>query len=780
MEPFFINEDEQFDDEKLDLQKYFRVLIKRWWLISIITLVVLVPWVLHLKSQPPVYEAEALIRFKSFAGSDPSSLMKSRITELTSRSFAEKVVAQLGLSMHLNSQNKRLTKRNEFFDVFSTSKKPVSGDYILRLSSDQTYTLTFKLSDKEIGRIIQKGSISEITKNVCTVNGFSFKLVPNGLELPLEIPFKIGNFRKTVEAFISRTKVKPSRSGTLMKVTLTDTDPYLVTEMTNRLAEIFIEESASLKKKSIQSKRQILEEQLHLVEQKLDESDKALKNFKEQYSTNLDADQKNQLNDLLGTEKRKKYIETVISTLNALLAKLKEKNETIIGDGVDQSEINRRYVMREIASHSVFDDNATMLISRQRLRDLEASWKEQVARTSEENFRAKEILHEIKQLHYQIENIAIQEIQKLEKDLVVTNQEIAKLEYRLKQLPTYQYQLSELTRKHQVLENQYMDLLAKTREAVISEAVETENIEILDPAIIPELPTNRDKKKKAAYGGIFGLMLGVTVALVLEFLDKSIKTADDVKKYLKLKILGSIPQIDFNDVYDFQDSEKIKQIDQQLVTHDYSPSPVGEAYRSLRTNLMFSKETGRIQSLVITSNEPGDGKSFTAANLSITFAQLKSNTLLIDSDLRRGVLHNTFGVSKEPGLSNYLTNMVPLQSILNETHIPNLTLISCGSLIPNPSELLGSHQMQRFLDEVRRKFELIIFDSPPLNAATDAVVIGTQVDSTVIVIRAGKTDREVAQQKLELFSNMPSTVIGVILNGTTADMAHPGYSYYHY
>ncbi|MFQ5769337.1 MAG: polysaccharide biosynthesis tyrosine autokinase, partial [bacterium] len=450
------------------------------------------------------------------------------------------------------------------------------------------------------------------------------------------------------------------------------------------------------------------------------------------------------------------------------------------GNDEDDKELNRRYIMIEIAGHPIFNTNATMLVYRQRLKDLEENWKTIVSRSSPANYKAKEILEDIKQHHSKIEVIARAKIKSLENDLDEVIQEIKTLEYRLKQLPTQQYQLSELTRANKVLEKRYLDLLAKTQDAQISEAVPSEDIEILDPAIVPEFPTNRDKKKKAVFGGILGLMFGMVVVLVIEFFDKSIKTVDDVKRSLKLPILGTIPLIDFNDIYEFQDLEKIKQIDQQLVTYDYAPSSVGEAYRALRTNLMFSKNNGRIQSLVITSNEPGDGKSFTASNLSITLAQLKSNTLLIDGDLRRGVLHNTFGVTKEPGLSNYLTNTVPLNSILKETHIPNLTLISCGSLIPNPSELLGSHQMQRFLDEVRRKFELVIFDSPPLNAATDAVVVGTQVDGTVIVLRAGRTDRDVAKQKLELFTHVPAKVIGAILNGTTADMAHPGYSYYHY
>jgi capsular exopolysaccharide synthesis family protein len=255
---------------------------------------------------------------------------------------------------------------------------------------------------------------------------------------------------------------------------------------------------------------------------------------------------------------------------------------------------------------------------------------------------------------------------------------------------------------------------------------------------------------------------------------------DDVKSHLKLNVLGTIPQVAFDSVYDFQDHEKAKLIDQQLVTHDFSPTPISEAYRSLRTSIIYNKKVGRIQTLVLTSTSPGDGKSFTGANFSITLAQQKTSTLLVDTDLRRGVQHNTFGVPKEPGFSNYLCGQVIPADIINETHIPNLWMISCGSLVPNPSELLGSLQMRRFLDEMRRRFDVIIFDTPPLNAATDAVVLGTQVDGVAIVVRAGKTHREIARQKLELFQNLEAKIIGVILNGTSVDLAHEGYSYYHY
>jgi tyrosine-protein kinase Etk/Wzc len=777
MEQYFIDDDEHLNGEKLDVRRYYNALLKRWWVALVVALVVTAPWLWYLSTQPPIYEAVATIKFKNFAGNDPT-LALSRKMELTSRSFAERVVAQLGLSMILLPQNDHIPHRNDIFADFSTTRDQVPGQYVLRLNSNGTFELRQKI-DEHNDKIIKQGLISEIREQECEVNGFSFTLAKTNFVLPLEIPFKIAAFRNAVKSFQGRTNVQVDKLGTLMTVTLTDTDPELVAEMTNRLAQIFIEESANLKNQGVSGRRKILEEQLELIKKQLDDSDRDLKEFQERYSTYLDTDQNKKINDVMTFSRQREDVQDVINTLSGLLAKIDETKNAANGAS-ENNELTRRYIMSEIARHSVFNDDANMVIERKRLEDLETTWRDITSRYSPENVKAKETLEEIKKLHGKIEISARKKIQVLENQLAAINQEIARAENRLRQLPTQQYQLSELTRQNKVLERQYLDLLAKTEDARISEAVSSEDIEILDSAIVPDFPTNRDKQQKGLFGGVCGLMLGIGVVLLVEFLDKTIKSVDDIKRTLKLSVLGAIPQIDFADAYDFQDSEKIKQIDQQLVTHDYSPTPVGEAYRSLRTNLLFSKENGRVRSLVITSNEPGDGKSFTAANLAITLAQLKSKTILIDGDLRRGVLHNTFGMPKEPGFSNYLTSGLPLNTVLRETHIPNLTLITCGSLIPNPSELLGSHQMQRFLDEIRRKFEIVIFDTPPLNAATDAVVVGTQVDGTVIVIRAGKTHRELARQKLELYSNVPAKILGTILNGTTEDMAHPGYSYYHY
>lgn len=778
MESYFLDEEESLEVEKLDLRRYYRALIKKWWVIGVVTLAITIPWIMHLKGQPPVYEAQALIRFKSLGGADPT-LTQMRTTELTSRPFAEKVVAQLGLSLRVEKHGDQFINRSKIFQEFYTDRTPVAGQYILRLEPDHTYTLSLKHDDGEGESVVHSGFAEDIVDDYCQVNGLSFKLVPEYYNLPSELFFDVKSFRSAVRSFQSRIRVSwEDRSYTLLNLTLTDTDPVVVAEMTNRLAQIFIEESMGVGNKASQREQKILLDQLNEAERKLVETETKIKRFREKNAIYLDSDQKNQMTEIASLERRQNEIDATIKTLSDLLD---EKEQVRFGtNGEDPYKRKLRLIMNSIAGHATFDNNGTMLVTKSQLDQLERNWSDIVNQTSPENPRAKSILDQILQTHQKVENIALQEITALDSELTRVQKQLAGLQYKIRQIPAQQQQLEELTREKEVHEKQYTRLLERYRQSQLAATTTTEEIEILEDAMQPEYPTNRDKKQKAAFGGIFALFMGIGVVLVIEFMNKTLRTADDVKRYLRIPVLGTIPQIDFEDTYDFQDSEKIRQIDQQLVTHDYSPTPIGEAYRSLRTNLMFTKDTGRVRSIVLTSNEPGDGKSFTAANLSITLAQLKSNTLLIDSDLRRGVLHNTFGVPKEPGFSNYLTDVVPLQKIIHETQIPNLSLISCGSLIPNPSELLGSHQMQRFLDEVRRKFDLVVFDTPPLNAATDAVVVGTQVDAVVLVIRAGKTDRDLAKSKLELFSSVPARVLGTILNGTTADMAHPGYSYYHY
>jgi len=773
MEDLFYEDTEQQEEEGFDISKYIHIVLKRKWIILAIFIVITIPWYFYLKSLPPTYEAFCDIEFRSLEGSSENIISESRIIKLRSRTFAENVVAQLGLVLDVKEEEQKLT-RHQLFEEFTTTIKPNEGDYIFRRKSDDTFSIIWKKGKNT--RVVYTGPLQEaIDKKIETNAGFTFKLNESIKNLHPEIEFVIIPFKYAVQAFRDRTNVS-LRGLNILRLTMSDSDPVLVAKMVNRLAQIYVNESMTLKRSSVEDHKKIIEEKFGIAKQNLAESERQLKEFKSTHLVSLDTETETRVSELNKAESEMESYSRQISDLETLLNKIDNTRNTAEEKG------KLKYEFTQLTELPTFSSNYKMGALRKQLLDLEQEYNDVTqGGLTERHKKAIELEEEIASLYIEIETEARNHRTELIRDVNYTERKISDLKYKLKQkLPEDQATLMVLEREHKSDEEIYRELKAQSQLAAISEAVESESIDILDPALVPDYPVNRDKKKKALMGAAFALALGLGVAFGLEFLDKSIKTVDDVKKYLKLQVIGTIPNVDFDEIGEFQDNEKMKQIDQQLVTYDYSPTPIGEAYRSLRTNLVFSKNSGRIQSLILTSTAPGDGKSFTAANLAISMAQHRSNTLLIDADLRRGVLHNTFGVPKEPGFTNYLTNMASFSHVINETLIPNLSLISCGSLLPNPSELLGSHQMKRFLDEAKRKFDFIIFDSPPLNAATDAIVIGTQVDGVVTVVRSGVTNRNIARSKLELFKNVPARVLGVILNGTTAEFGHDGYSYYHY
>ena len=765
-------EDDSNEESSVDVKRYIQSIVKRKWLIVIIIAAISIPWLFYLKSLPPTYEASCQIRFRNLERETESMISASRITELRSRSFAEKVVAQLGLTLSMESDEDTIHRR-KLFDEFNSTQDPVPGDYEFRWQEDGIYKIYRVVDDHE--SLIDEGALLQAQMNPRKTNaGFTFRLTSDFSGLPHEIRFKISQFRRAVESFRNRTNIT-IWGGNILRLAMTDHDPIMAAKMVNRLADIYVQESRSLKKKSASDRKKIIKERLDHAEEELEQSREELRNFRSTHLVSLKTETETQIEEKNRAEGELKTLETYRDALQVLLNKI----DNMEGDEENRNDL--KYIYTELTSSHTFEANPRMGILKQELVDLESQYKEMVDRTTEKNEKAIQLKQKIAESQVKIKHEAEQHLKNLKRKINNLSRRIATLNFKLKnELPAEELKLAELEGQYKAKEELYNQLYAQYNMAEIQDVAETEDIDILDPALVPDYPVNRDKKKKAAMGVLFSIVLGMGIAIGIDFLDKSIKTVDDVKKFLKLEVIGAIPNIDFKDISDYQDSEKIKQIDQQLVTYDYSPTPIGEAYRSLRTNLVYSKTTGRMQSFVITSTAPGDGKSFTAANVAISMAQHKSNTLLIDADLRRGVLHNTYGIPKEPGLTNYLTGMINFQHIINETLTPNLSLISCGSLLPNPSELLGSHQMQRFMDEARRKFDIIIFDSPPLNAATDAIVIGTQVDAVVLVIRSGVTDRNVAKQKLEMFKNVPARLLGVVLNGTTAEFGHDGYSYYHY
>jgi capsular exopolysaccharide synthesis family protein len=214
----------------------------------------------------------------------------------------------------------------------------------------------------------------------------------------------------------------------------------------------------------------------------------------------------------------------------------------------------------------------------------------------------------------------------------------------------------------------------------------------------------------------------------------------------------------------------------KLITLTDPRSPAAEAYRTLRTNLYFSSLDQALETLVVTSAAPGDGKSTTLSNLAVTMAQGEKRTILADADLRQPSLHTLFGVSNNQGLTTMAVNEDALsEPPLMDTGVDNLWLLPSGPLPPNPAEILGSRRMEEIINALKSRADIVLFDAPPIIAVTDAAVLGTKVDAVLLVVRAGKTRREHALRAKELLERVNVRLVGAVLNNAAPDQTLGGY-----
>jgi len=270
---------------------------------------------------------------------------------------------------------------------------------------------------------------------------------------------------------------------------------------------------------------------------------------------------------------------------------------------------------------------------------------------------------------------------------------------------------------------------------------------------------------------IVGLVTGVGLAFFFEYLDNTIKLPEDVKQYLKTPYLGPVPLFT---------SEKAGNPDdgahQDLVALHSPKSSASESYRGIRTSILFSSAESAPQVILVSSAAPKEGKTITAANLGVTMAQANGKTIILDCDMRRPSMHRLFGTSKDVGVSNLLVGGGSIKEAIVHTRIPNLDIIPCGPIPPNPSEMLGSARMLTLLNGLRKLYAHILIDSPPSTAVTDAVVLSRTADGVIMVVRTGETAREIVKNGLAHFGAVGSNILGTVLNGV--DMRGNGYYYY--
>ena len=288
-------------------------------------------------------------------------------------------------------------------------------------------------------------------------------------------------------------------------------------------------------------------------------------------------------------------------------------------------------------------------------------------------------------------------------------------------------------------------------------------------------------------GGLVGLVVGFGLAVMLEIMDTSIRSIDDVTNYIGLEVIGTIPRMRFGKPKGgrrrrgtYVAAADEDEIDACIVTQHDPKSPISEAYRTLRTNFQFATIKRKPKTVMITSAVPGEGKTTTAVNMAVTMADAGMRVLLMDTDLRRPNVHHVLKIERGPGLADVLREGADLHSVIRETRIENLWIISSGRVPPNPSELIGSSRMQRLMKQLSNEFDLVVCDAPSILVVTDPVLLATHVDTVAIVVSVNNARRETIQRAHKLLLTANANVAGVILNGLEATRRHYYYYYYYY
>ncbi len=353
-------------------------------------------------------------------------------------------------------------------------------------------------------------------------------------------------------------------------------------------------------------------------------------------------------------------------------------------------------------------------------------------------------------------------------------------------LPNKILDYTRLERARTIHSESFKFMSNKLEEARIGEASKLGKIRIIDEAIPKNDPVKPNKPLYCFVGLILSLIFSISIAFLIEFFDNTINSIEQLERR-GLSILAIIPSItnyennNKNKNKYLRSNQQIKKLQRRLITEENPKSPVSEAYRGLRTSLMYTSLEKKDSLLILVSSAgPGEGKTTTIANLAITYANLGKKVLLVDSDLRKPVVHSIFDIDKSPGLTSYLSGNSSFNDISNKSKIDNLNIVTSGIIPPNPSELLNSNKMKEFISSAKEEYDLILFDTPPLIAVTDAFVLLKYIDQFLLVVRSGRTQKGALERALTVSKQSNAKIAGVVMNAVSEINSYGSGYYYNY
>lgn len=562
-----------------------------------------------------------------------------------------------------------------------------------------------------------------------------------------------------IDKLLSALTVSPVRNSRIVDLTFRSPDARLAAVVANAHARNYIEQNLEFKFMASKEATDWLGERLSEQRKKVEESELALQRYRER-------------NDALALEDRQNIVVQKLTDLNAVVTRA--KTERLEKEGLYNQ---LRAIQSDRAALDTFPGILSNAFIQQQKSELAALKRQQTELSEKLGERHPEMVKIASAI--QTTEIRLQaEIAKVAES--VRNQFLAARAQESSLVAALDAQKSDalsLNRKgieYGVLQRDfesnrqiYESLLQRVKETGVSAELKTSNIRVVDAAELPESPVTPRKGLNLLLALLGGGVFATGLVFFFEYIDNRIKTPDEITANLGLPFLGMIPLIDV------QPSGPLTPL-----LNNGVPANFAEAFRSVRTNVLFSSAEEGSRSIVITSTGPGEGKTLISCNLAVALAQAGLRVLLIDADLRRPQVHGAFAQELEPGLSNLMVGSAKAGDSLKKTLVPGLWTLTAGRIPPNPAELVGSRRFKEFLATMAQHFDWVVIDSPPVMAVTDVSLIAHSTSGVLFVVGAEMVSRHTARVAVEQLESASARIVGAVLN--RVDLKHQAYYYSQY
>ncbi|MBU1888037.1 MAG: polysaccharide biosynthesis tyrosine autokinase [Candidatus Omnitrophica bacterium] len=558
---------------------------------------------------------------------------------------------------------------------------------------------------------------------------------------------RLDEFKKEndpIEHLLKKLRAELISKTRILKISVDNGDPKLASLIANEFAKVYADLNIALKMKALDQAQAWLREEVEQQKNKVNESELNLQTYKEANDIVFINNQKNMINDsmvklntnYLEAKTKRIRTETSYRSLIDNEGNMTLKNLPVLTTGNETiQQLKNDYLKQEallVEYRKVYKGRHPKMITLLgNIAHLESRIKSEIK---------TEYKNSVEQ-----ENKFLQVLEEQNKKALELERKIIKY--------------NALQREVETSERVLQIVLNRLKKTSILNQIQANNIRVQDLAEVPIKPIKPRKKLNIALAIIVGLSGGVALAFFRDYMDTTIKDPNEIASLLEIPILGSVPKVR----PDGKNIKKKEEIDRIVEKDTYSLA--SEAYRTIRANLLFSlNHSSSSKSIVITSSVPREGKTMTAINLSVMIANSGERVLLVDADMRKPRIHTVFNLKNEPGLSQFLLEENDLDSIIKDSGIDNMRIVTAGKCTHKPKELLCSKNMKQFLEEASSKFSKIILDTPPVSLLTDAQILSSVTTGVILIAESGRSTRDLLVRSRELLQKVDARIIGVILN----------------